>query len=77
MGKEKNEFPSANALDEGFLEQVSGGAKARGGAGGGIGRNGSNSIRVSCWSCHRHFPADISKDGCKCPYCGEWNGFDG
>ena len=75
MGQERNELLDAKALDEGFLEQVSGGAHARGG--GGAGRNGSDAIRIACKSCRRHFPANISKEGCKCPYCGEWNSFDG
>lgn len=76
MGKEWNEFLSAKALDDGVLEQVSGGTRARG-TGGGAGRNGSSAIRIACCKCQRTFPADISKDSINCPYCGEPNKFDG
>ncbi len=75
MGKEWNDFLDAKALDEEMLQQISGGATGR--ARWDDESNGSSPTRIACCKCHRFFPVDISKDGCKCPYCGEPNKFDG
>lgn len=74
MRNELNDLNGLNALDEGVLAQVSGGAEN------GVkikGRNIPQVTKIACSRCGNTFLVNLSKSEVKCKYCGFPNQLSG